>query len=113
MANNDQARDDAPPVVNDGTPAASGASERTPLLGHDAGESSPGTAAGGAFSDNIRKWRRQRWASTLLAFLLVAAIVTLTLVFGGQHSASSVFSVRYFLMRRVLWRYSSSNPLAI
>ncbi|KAB5582760.1 hypothetical protein GE09DRAFT_1076327 [Coniochaeta sp. 2T2.1] len=80
MATSEQSRA-APPVGNDGAPGP-GASERTPLLGQDAGQSSSGAAAGGAFSDNIRKWRRQRWASTLVAFLLVAAIVTLTLVFG-------------------------------
>jgi len=91
MANTQDIQASLAGVGSDSAPAAR-PDERTPLLGQDAGQSSSagaGAAAGGTFSENIRKWRRQRWASTLFAFVLVATIVTLTLVFGGQHSSRS------------------------
>lgn len=90
MANNEQSQ---APTAEASDPEAR-PDERTPLLGHDAGQtSSDEAAAGGAFSENIRKWRRQRWASLALSFLLVAAIVVLTLAFGGQHSFTDRFHI--------------------
>ncbi len=85
MANNEQSQ--APTAEAGTSDPGARPDERTPLLGRDAEQSSSTEAAAdGAFSENIRKWRRQRWASLLFSFLLVATIVALTLVFGGQHS---------------------------
>lgn len=84
MADNQQTPGPPAEIGNNSAPEAR-SDERTPLLGRDGEQSSPAEAtAGGAFSENVRRWRRQRWASTVLAVLLVVLIVTLTLVFGGQ-----------------------------
>lgn len=57
--------------------------ETTLLLAGQAAESSNGAVAGGTFSENIRKWRRQRWISFCIAFLVVALLVVLTVLFGA------------------------------
>jgi hypothetical protein len=79
--------DDQPVATQESRPdAPSGpADESTPLLGREAAEPSTGTAGVSrvSLSENIKRWRRQRWISLLIAFILVTAIVILTLVFGG------------------------------
>jgi hypothetical protein len=77
--------DDEPVAAqgNTGDPQSGPADERTPLLDREAAEPSTEAVAGSAFSENIKKWRRQRWISLSIAFILVATIVILTLLFGG------------------------------
>lgn len=102
MASSEPTRVAPAEVGNSASDRESRPDERTPLLGLGSREEATnGAVAGGVFSQNIRRWRRQRWASTLCAFVLVATIVTLTLLFGGPQSLLASW-YRVFLHCRLI-----------